>query len=202
MAYSTQMAAALSGATTGQIRSWRQHRGAAGPFLRPEVGIKPRALYSFRDILALRAFARLREEFSLQALRRAVGTLRELGEIDHLSAKRRTPWPQHQHSAVHLVAPLRAERDTSRSRLLLCGSAMSFMGSLLSARSASAAGVIPRSAVAQGGAARSGIPPATPSCAPLVLSRTRNFRKRLASTLCRAGNQIDRPYRERASDPG
>lgn len=85
MAYSTQMAAALSGATTGQIRSWRQDRGS-GPFLRPELGIKPRALYSFRDILALRAFARLREEFSLQALRRAVGNLRELGEIDHLSA--------------------------------------------------------------------------------------------------------------------
>lgn len=30
------------------------------------------------------------------------------------------------------LAPLRAERDTSRTRLLLCGSAMSFMGKLLS----------------------------------------------------------------------
>jgi uncharacterized protein len=30
------------------------------------------------------------------------------------------------------LAPLRAERDASRARLLLCGSAMSFMGSLLS----------------------------------------------------------------------
>lgn len=85
MTYSTQMAAALSGATPGQIRSWRQDRGA-GPFLRPELGTRPRALYSFRDILALRAFARLREDFSLQALRRAVNNLRELGEIDHLSA--------------------------------------------------------------------------------------------------------------------
>ena len=85
MAYSTQMAAALSGATTGQIRSWRQDRGS-GPFLRPELGTRPRALYSFRDILALRAFARLREDFSLQALRRAVSNLRELGEIDHPSA--------------------------------------------------------------------------------------------------------------------
>jgi DNA-binding transcriptional MerR regulator len=85
VAYSTQMAAALSGATPGQIRSWRQDRGA-GPFLRPELGIRPRALYSFRDILALRAFARLREDFSLQALRRAVGNLRDLGEIDPLSA--------------------------------------------------------------------------------------------------------------------
>lgn len=79
------MAAALSGATTGQIRNWRQDRGA-GPVLHPELGISPRALYSFRDILALRAFARLRAEFSLQALRRAVGNLRELGEVDHLSS--------------------------------------------------------------------------------------------------------------------
>lgn len=85
MTYATQMAAALSGATPGRIGSWRQDRGAA-PFLRPELGSKPRALYSFRDILALRAFARLREDFSLQALRRSVNNLRELGEIEHLSA--------------------------------------------------------------------------------------------------------------------
>lgn len=84
MTYSTQMAAALSGATPGQIRNWRQDRGA-GPFLRPELGTKPRALYSFRDVIALRAFARLRENFSLQSLRRAVNNLRELGEIEHLS---------------------------------------------------------------------------------------------------------------------
>jgi uncharacterized protein (DUF433 family) len=52
----------------------------------PELQIRPRAVYSFRDVLALRAFAQLRQEFSLQAIRRAVGTLRQLGEIDHLSA--------------------------------------------------------------------------------------------------------------------
>ncbi len=84
MAYSTQMAAALSGATTGQIRSWRQDRGA-GPFLRPEIATRPRALYSFRDVFALRAFARLREDFSLQSLRRAVNNLRQLGGLEHLS---------------------------------------------------------------------------------------------------------------------
>ncbi|OKI22190.1 DUF433 domain-containing protein [Streptomyces sp. CB03911] len=84
MAYSTQMAAALSGATTGQIRSWRQDRGS-GPFLQPELASRPKALYSFRDVFALRAFARLREDFSLQSLRRAVGNLRQLGELDHLS---------------------------------------------------------------------------------------------------------------------
>lgn len=84
MAYTTQLAAALSGATTNQLRNWRQDRGA-GTFLAPELALRPRALYSFRDVLALRAFANLRESFSLQALRRAVGNLRQLGEADHLS---------------------------------------------------------------------------------------------------------------------
>lgn len=37
---------------------------------------------------------------------------------------------------------------------------------------------------------------------PLVLSRTRNFRKRLASTWRRAGNQIERPDTERTFGPG
>ena len=79
------MAAALSGATMGQLRSWRQDRGH-GPFLVPELQARPKALYSFRDVLALRAFAHLRQEFSLQAIRRAVDTLRKLGEVDHLAA--------------------------------------------------------------------------------------------------------------------
>lgn len=56
MAYPTKMAAALSGATVGQLRGWRQDRGH-GPFLAPELQTRPRALYSFRDVLALRAFA-------------------------------------------------------------------------------------------------------------------------------------------------
>jgi len=85
MAYSTKMAAALSGATMSQLRGWRQNRGH-GPFLVPELQGRPTALYSFRDVLALRAFAQLRQEFSLQAIRRAVGTLRRLGEVDHLVA--------------------------------------------------------------------------------------------------------------------
>lgn len=87
MAYTTQMAAALSGATMGQLRSWRQDRGS-GPFLRPEIETRPKALYSFRDVLALRAFARLRQNYSLQALRQAIGNLRRLGELDHLSSYR------------------------------------------------------------------------------------------------------------------
>lgn len=64
------LAAALSGATTGQLRSWRQDRGN-GPVLCPELAAKP-ALYSFRDVLALRAFAILRQDVSLQKIRKAL----------------------------------------------------------------------------------------------------------------------------------
>lgn len=83
MAYSTRMAAALSGATPGQLRSWRQDRGH-GPVLCPELAAKP-ALYSFRDVLALRAFAILRKDVSLQKIRQALATLKRFGEVEHLS---------------------------------------------------------------------------------------------------------------------
>ncbi|AWK12915.1 hypothetical protein DDQ41_14620 [Streptomyces spongiicola] len=78
------MAAALSGATMGQLRSWRQDRGH-GPILRPELAAKP-ALYSFRDVLALRAFAHLRQDVSLQKIRKALVTLKKFGEVEHLSS--------------------------------------------------------------------------------------------------------------------
>ncbi|MGW5651542.1 DUF433 domain-containing protein [Streptomyces humi] len=84
MAYSTRMAAALSGATMGQLRSWRQDRGH-GPILCPELAAKP-ALYSFRDVLALRAFAILRQDVSLQKIRKALATLKRFGEFEHLSS--------------------------------------------------------------------------------------------------------------------
>jgi uncharacterized protein (DUF433 family) len=84
MAYSTRMAAALSGATVGQLRTWRQDRGN-GPILRPELAANP-ALYSFRDVLALRAFAQLRQDVSLQKIRKALANLKKIGEVDHLSS--------------------------------------------------------------------------------------------------------------------
>jgi uncharacterized protein (DUF433 family) len=84
MAYSTRMAAALSGATMGQLRTWRQDRGN-DPILRPELAPMP-ALYSFRDVLALRAFAHLRQDVSLQKIRRALVTLKKIGEVEHLSS--------------------------------------------------------------------------------------------------------------------
>jgi len=45
-------------------------------------------LYSFRDVIALRTVAYLRDDLSLQRIRRAVNSLRELGESGHLSEYR------------------------------------------------------------------------------------------------------------------
>jgi uncharacterized protein (DUF433 family)/DNA-binding transcriptional MerR regulator len=84
VAYATKMAAALSGATVSQLRHWRGAR--TGPLLSPELATAPRVLYSFRDVLALRTFVRLRKDASLQRIRTAIGNLRIIGEIDHLAA--------------------------------------------------------------------------------------------------------------------
>lgn len=81
MSYAQTMAAALSGATMGQLGYWRR-TGVLGPEIRDERPIR----YSFRDIIALRSFVFLREAVSLQKIRVAVTTLRGLGEIDHLSS--------------------------------------------------------------------------------------------------------------------
>ena len=87
MAYPTHVAAALSGASTRQLQYWRQAHGHA-PLLEPEVRSGSRIFYSFRDVIALRTFVYLREEISLQRIRRAVKALRELGNTDHLSEYR------------------------------------------------------------------------------------------------------------------
>lgn len=86
MAYTTKMAAALSGATHSQLRHWRAVR--TGPLLAPEIASTPRALYSFRDLLALRTFVHLREHASLQKIRAAIGNLQALGEVEHLGSYR------------------------------------------------------------------------------------------------------------------
>jgi uncharacterized protein (DUF433 family) len=78
------MAAALTGATVSQLQHWRSRQ--TGPLLAPELQSAPRALYSFRDILALRTCVRLREFASLQKIRSAISSLRELGDRDHLAS--------------------------------------------------------------------------------------------------------------------
>jgi uncharacterized protein (DUF433 family)/DNA-binding transcriptional MerR regulator len=84
--YATKMAAALSGATVSQLRHWRSAR--TGPLLSPELTATPRVQYSFRDVLALRTFVRLRKDASLQKIRAAIGNLRVIGEVDHLASYR------------------------------------------------------------------------------------------------------------------
>jgi uncharacterized protein (DUF433 family)/DNA-binding transcriptional MerR regulator len=85
MAYSAQLTAVLSGATESQLRYWRQSRGGRPPLLAPEYGSRP-ASYSYRDLITLRMFARLREEISLQKVRKAVAYVEgQLPEGAHLS---------------------------------------------------------------------------------------------------------------------
>ncbi len=76
MVYTAQLAAALSGATDRQLRYWRQSRKGQPPLLAPEHQVRP-ALYSYRDVVTLRMFAQLREELSLQKVRRAVAYIEQ-----------------------------------------------------------------------------------------------------------------------------
>jgi uncharacterized protein (DUF433 family) len=63
-------------AGTGRLLSWSRRRDQAA------------ALYSFRDVIALRTFVYLREDLPLQRIRKAVSQLREFGSIEHLSKYR------------------------------------------------------------------------------------------------------------------
>jgi uncharacterized protein (DUF433 family) len=88
MAYSAKLAAVLSGATESQLRYWRQSRDRKAPLLVPEYGSRP-ALYSYRDVVTLRMFAQLREEISLQKVRKAVAYVEsQLPGGAHISAEK------------------------------------------------------------------------------------------------------------------
>ncbi|MDP4501046.1 DUF433 domain-containing protein [Nonomuraea turcica] len=81
--YSTVLAAALSGATVGQLKHWRRRP----PVFAPEYQTPHKVLYSYRDVVALRSIVYLREKdtTSLQSIRKSIRNLRALGNIDHLS---------------------------------------------------------------------------------------------------------------------
>jgi uncharacterized protein (DUF433 family)/DNA-binding transcriptional MerR regulator len=86
MSYEPRLAAALSGATLRQLAHWRKPSTRGGAVLVPELSSSRPILYSFRDIVALRACVRMRRETSLQSIRKALDELREgLGEREHLS---------------------------------------------------------------------------------------------------------------------
>lgn len=83
--YDTRMTSVLTGATVSQLQFWRK-RGPNGALLAPsgsETG--KRALYSFEDVVALRMFVGLRQQTSLQRIRRGVSWLRENHPDTHLS---------------------------------------------------------------------------------------------------------------------
>lgn len=71
----------MSGASIGQLAHWRKTG-----VLVPEIeSAKPPYLYSFRDIVALRTFAWLRGDKSLQLIRKSLDTLRDLDLVEHPS---------------------------------------------------------------------------------------------------------------------
>ncbi|MEV6284315.1 DUF433 domain-containing protein [Kribbella sp. NPDC051770] len=100
MAYRPQLAAALSGASVHQLAYWRKSTASEGPLLVPEVSQQP-LLYSFRDVIALRTTVYLRKRISLQRVRRAIQSLYDLGEGEHLSTYRLVA----QGNSVVLIAP-------------------------------------------------------------------------------------------------
>ncbi len=83
MVYTTHLAGALSGASLRQLSHWR-HTGV----LSAERSTQTRVFYSFRDVVALRTFVYLRQDTSLQKIRIAIGTLHEIGQVEHLSSYR------------------------------------------------------------------------------------------------------------------
>jgi uncharacterized protein (DUF433 family)/DNA-binding transcriptional MerR regulator len=87
VSYAPKLAAALSGATIRQLAYWRKPGSDGRPVLTPEYSASRPIDYSFRDVVALRTCVRLREEASLQKIRRALDSLRiDLGLREHLSS--------------------------------------------------------------------------------------------------------------------
>lgn len=83
MTFPVNLTSALTGATVGQLAYWRQTG-----LLVPEDGRRPRALYSFRDLVALRTVVHLRRSSSLQSVRRAFAQLERMDLTDHPSQYR------------------------------------------------------------------------------------------------------------------
>lgn len=80
MSFPAELTSVLSGASVSQLHRWRRTR-----LLVPEVHEVRPALYSFRDVVALRTVVRLRAEVSLQKIRSAFGALPEFDLTDHPS---------------------------------------------------------------------------------------------------------------------
>ncbi len=86
MSYPPPLAATLSGASVRQLTYWRRNTPGKGVLFAPEHGTRPRALYSYRDIVVLRTFVQLRGDLSLQKVRKVVALLESMHPGTHLSA--------------------------------------------------------------------------------------------------------------------
>ena len=74
-------------ATIRRLAYWRKPGPDGRPVLTPEYSASRPIDYSFRDVIALRTCVRLRQEASLQKIRRALDALRiDLGLREHLSS--------------------------------------------------------------------------------------------------------------------
>ena len=85
MSYSPPLAATLSGATIRQLSYWRRPSPSGPPLLVPDHHFGRRIFYSFEDVVALRMFVKLREEISLQRIRRGVAWLTQNHPETHMS---------------------------------------------------------------------------------------------------------------------
>lgn len=93
MSYPPPLAATLSGASVRQLAYWRRDTPSHKALFVPENGTRPRVLYSYRDIVALRMFVRLRGELSLQKVRKVVSWLERHHPDTHLSSHRVAAMP-------------------------------------------------------------------------------------------------------------
>jgi uncharacterized protein (DUF433 family) len=82
MAFTIPLTIKLSGATKSQLAHWRRTG-----VLEPEVESRHRPLlYSYRDLVALRSFAHLRQKVSLQLIRKALNSLLSMDMFEHPAA--------------------------------------------------------------------------------------------------------------------
>ena len=116
MAVPTRVAAALTGATIGQLVYWRIGRGVYEPMLVPEYRAGKEWLYSFRDLIALRTVVYLRERVSLQKIREATRTLERIGDADHLSKLRALRTRRQRRVGASRWRPRRSRRPTGQLR--------------------------------------------------------------------------------------
>jgi uncharacterized protein (DUF433 family) len=86
VSYAPPLAATLTGASVRQLAYWRRTTPTHGVLFAPEHGTRPRVLYSYQDIVALRMFVQLRGHLSLQKVRKVASYLLKHYPDTHLAS--------------------------------------------------------------------------------------------------------------------